>query len=150
MTDREMKKLSRTQLFEMLLAQSREVTQLREELARTQTQLESRKIQVAESGSLAEAALKLSGVFDAAQAAADQYLQNIVALSESTRERCLEMEAQTQLKCEKMIQSAQEESGIFWDSIREKIRDPFLDNESWQDILRILDEKPGDPDKVRR
>ena len=29
------------------------------------------------SGSIAEAALKLSGIFEAAQAAADQYLENI-------------------------------------------------------------------------
>ena len=138
MTDREMKKLSRTQLLEMLLVQSREVSQLREELSRMQTQLDSRKIQVSESGNLAEASLKLSGIFEAAQTAADQYLQNVVALSEATRERCLEMEAQTQRKCEEMIRTAQEESAVFWDSVREKIRDPFLDNESWQYILRIL------------
>lgn len=150
MTDRELKKLSRTQLLEMLLAQSREVTRLREELAQAQVQLSSRQIQVTESGNLAEAALKLSGVFEAAQTAADQYLQNITALSESTRQRCLAMETETRQKCEEMTRAAEAASARFWDSIREKIRDPFLDNESWQDILRILDQQPGDPDKVRK
>ena len=150
MTDREMKKLSRSQLLEMLLIQSREVTQLRQELEQARTLLGSRQIQIEESGSIAEAALKLSGVFDAAQAAADQYIQNIRELSESTRERCRLLEEQTKQDCQEMVRAAQEEAGAYWDAVREKIRDPFLDNESWQEILQILDGKPGDPGKVRK
>ena len=36
-----------------------------------------RKIKLREAGSIAEAALRLNGIFEAAQAAADQYLENI-------------------------------------------------------------------------
>ena len=77
MTDKELKKLSRAELLEMLLAQSKEKQRLEEELAEARKKLEDREIRIAESGSLAEAALKLNGVFEAAQAAADQYLENI-------------------------------------------------------------------------
>lgn len=150
MTDREIKKLSRAQLLEMLLVQSREVTRLRDELSKAQAQLDKRQVQIEESGNIAEAALRLSGVFEAAQAAADHYVQNISALADSTRERCHQMEEQTQRKCDEMTRAAQAEAGAFWDEVREKIRDPFLDSESWQNILRILDEKPGDRSKVRK
>ena len=48
-----------------------------EELAEAKEQLENRRIQIENSGSIAEAALKLNGIFEAAQAAANQYLENL-------------------------------------------------------------------------
>ena len=44
MTDRELKKLSRGELLEMLLAQSREKQRLEEELAEARKKLEEREI----------------------------------------------------------------------------------------------------------
>lgn len=54
-----------------------EVQQLQQQLQDTQQQLESRHIDLVEAGSIAEAALRLNGVFEAAQAACDQYVENI-------------------------------------------------------------------------
>ena len=42
----------------------------------------SRRIELEEAGSIAEASLRLNGVFEAAQKAADQYLENLRRLSE--------------------------------------------------------------------
>ena len=150
MPARERKKLSRSQLLEMLLTQAQEVKQLRADLELAQIKLESRQIQMTESGNIAEAALKLSGVFESAQSAADQYLQNISALSERTLENCQKMEEQTRQKSDEMVSTAEKDAAAFWDAIREKIRDPYLDNASWQEILQILDTKPGDRSKVRK
>ncbi len=50
------------------------IHQLREEMAQLRV---SRRIELEKSGSIAEAALKINGVFEAAQRAADQYLGNI-------------------------------------------------------------------------
>lgn len=77
MTDKELKKLNRAQLLEMLLAETEENERLRKELKETKDKLEDKKIKIQESGSLAEAALKLNEVFEAADAAAKQYLENI-------------------------------------------------------------------------
>lgn len=77
MTDRELRKLSRKDLLELLLAQSREVDALKDELERTKAALSDRQIHIEKAGSIAEAALRLNGVFEAAQAAADQYLENV-------------------------------------------------------------------------
>lgn len=150
MTDRELKKLSRTQLLEMLLAQSREVAKLRGELQNAQQALENRKIQMEEAGNIAVAALKMNGVFEAAQAAAEQYLQSVSEMMEDTQEHCRLMEEQTRQKCEEMTQAAKTEAASYWDIIREKIRDPFLENESWQEILAILEEKPSNFSKVEQ
>ena len=77
MTDKELKKLSRYELLEMLLEQSKEVQRLKEELEKANALLEERQILIHNAGSIAQAALKLNGVFEAAQKAADQYLENI-------------------------------------------------------------------------
>lgn len=150
MKDHDLRKLSRAQLLEMLLAQSKEVARLQEELQQAQLQLEDRRIRLSEAGNIAEAALQISGVFSAAQAAAEEYLASVSESVSATRENCRIMEAQTRQTCEQMIRDAQRESAAIWDSVREKIREPYLEWESWKQVMDILDSKPGDQNKVRK
>ena len=77
MTSKELRKLSRKELIEVLLAQTREMEQLKAELNSKNELLEKREINIRESGSIAEAALRLSGIFEDAQKAADTYLTEI-------------------------------------------------------------------------
>ena len=77
MTSKELRKLSRRELIEVLLAQTREMEQLKAELNSKNELLEKREINIRESGSIAEAALRLSGIFEDAQKAADTYLAEI-------------------------------------------------------------------------
>lgn len=72
-----LKKLKRDELLELLLEQTKRAEALEEQLRLKDEQLKNKEIAVSEAGSLAEAALRLNGVFEAAQQAADQYLQNI-------------------------------------------------------------------------
>lgn len=81
-TDRELRKLSRADLLELLLAESRENEMLRTQLKEAQEKLASREIELQNAGSIAEAALRLNGVFEAAEQAAQQYLENIRRISE--------------------------------------------------------------------
>ena len=50
-----------------------------------ESERESRKIELEEAGSIAMAALRLNGVFEAAQAAADQYIYNVKMLCDEGR-----------------------------------------------------------------
>lgn len=94
MTEKELRRLSRMDLLEMLLEQSKEVEQLRAELETVKKQLEDRRIMEQEAGSIAEAALRLNKVFEAAQQAADQYLENIRIRSEISQNGETENEAE--------------------------------------------------------
>ena len=73
MTSKELKRLRRTDLMEMLLELSKENVELRRQLDEANAKLADRQIQVENAGSLAEAALQLNGIFAAAQAACEQY-----------------------------------------------------------------------------
>ncbi|MCC8015073.1 MAG: hypothetical protein LIO87_07740, partial [Eubacterium sp.] len=72
-----LKKLKRQELLELLLEQTKRAEALEEELKKKNEELENKKIALEESGSIAEAALRLNSVFEAAEKAAEQYLQNI-------------------------------------------------------------------------
>ena len=77
MTEKELLKLKKSELLEIMLAQSKEIDKLRAKLAKVQAQLAEREIAIKESGSIAEASLKLNKVFEEAQRAADQYVENV-------------------------------------------------------------------------
>lgn len=80
MKTKDLKHLRRDELLQLLIQQKKENEQLREELAQAQKQLEERQLVLEEAGSIAEAALRLNGVFQAAQEAASQYLESVEAL----------------------------------------------------------------------
>lgn len=82
MTDRELRKLSRAELLELLLEETRENEKLRAQVEEMEEQLKDRRILLGQAGSIAEAALRLNGVFEAAEAAAQQYLENVRRLAE--------------------------------------------------------------------
>lgn len=88
MTERELKKLSRSDLLELLLIQTKENELLKKKLLETEKALEERQLRLVSVGTLAEAMLEVNHVMEAAQAAADQYLENIVVMEKETKERC--------------------------------------------------------------
>ena len=128
MNEKELKRLNRKQLLELLLIQIERADDLERRLEEAQEKIKSRELAQMHAGSLAEAALQLSGVFEAAQASCEQYTENVRALvarqekmcrqrnEESIRKsaemvqeaemRCAEMEAKTKAKCDAMLKKA--------------------------------------------
>lgn len=103
MTDQELRKLSRKDLLELLIAQRRERDALKAELEEARTALQDRRICIENAGSIAEAALQLNNVFEAAQAAAEQYLENI--------RRCSEQAEFCERKCSQKVQVSEKKDG---------------------------------------
>lgn len=136
MTEKEMKKLSRADLLELLLQARRENDQLQSEVERLKKRLTDRSIAIQNAGSIAEASLQLSGIFEAAQEAAEQYLENIRTLSgrqkkiceqmeAKTLAKCNALEAETKKRCEKMVQKANEESTASWRNFSENMEELY-------------------------
>ncbi len=127
LNDKQIQRLKRGELLEILIESSREneklrgqVDSLNSEIAGLNGKLSDRKIRLEKAGNLAEAALALNGVFDVAQAAAQQYLDNLRDLCEREEENCIKKEKQvealverlledTNKKCSDMTKAAEEE-----------------------------------------
>ena len=76
MNNKELRKLNRRELLEILLEQARRIEALEVEIEKEKLKVDSKKISVDETGTLAEASLKLSGVFKAADDAFELYMKN--------------------------------------------------------------------------
>lgn len=84
MTEKELRRLSRRELLEMLITRTIENERLTEELQQARKELSDRELIQDRAGSMAEAALQLNGVFEAADRAARQYLENIRRMAEES------------------------------------------------------------------
>ncbi len=107
MTEKELKKLNRKQLLELLLKQTERADVLQERLDEAEKKLSDKTLAEAEAGSIAEAALKLNGIFEAADAAAAQYLKNIKMLSKNQNLLLERREAKSRSKARAMIAEAE-------------------------------------------
>lgn len=110
MTSGELKNLSRGELLEMLIAQVEENEALRVKLQEAEREIQSRYIKVNDAGNIAEAALQLNGVFQAAEAAAEQYLENIRTRNELHEKVCRKEEEEAKAKAAAIVAEAEEYS----------------------------------------
>ncbi len=109
MTDKELRKLSRSELLELLLAQGRENAGLQARVSELEVQLESKRIEIGHAGSIAEAALQLNDVIGATQRAADQYMENTRRVCDEQRAKC-EQDVQARYdECDRESRRSQEE-----------------------------------------
>lgn len=76
MTEKELKKLNRYQLLELLVMQTERADKLQKKVEELEQKLEERELTMSQLGSIAEAAVQVSGILEAAQKAADLYLES--------------------------------------------------------------------------
>ena len=135
-----------------------ETAHLREELEQARKSLEKREIALNEAGSIAVAALQINGVFEAAQAASQQYIENIRSLSDrqaaicaqrdienrveverklkEAEEKCAAMEYASKRKCEAMEQEAKQKSEAYWTEVSRRLQSFY---ENHRELKRLLD-----------
>ena len=110
MTDHEFRRLTREDLIEIIYELQKNVQQLEAENEQLKARLSEKQLKIENAGSIAEAALALNGVFGAAQAAADQYLEQVQAANEKTQQLCDRLLADAQRKANAIVAQAQQEA----------------------------------------
>ena len=103
MTEKELKKLNRYQLLELLIIQTERADKLQKALEEAEQRLNNQEIEISTLGSIAEASLHLKGVFGAAQDAADMYIN-------AAKERAAAIEEEAHKKGAAIIVQALEEA----------------------------------------
>ena len=77
MTEIDLAKMKKKDLLEIMLAQSKEIDRLREQVADLEAKLANREFEFSRIGSIAEASLAVTNIFTEAEEAAKIYLENI-------------------------------------------------------------------------
>lgn len=106
MTEKELKHLSRAELLELLLLQTKETERLMKKLEKADRMLSDRYLQVEKAGDLAHAVLEVNGIMEAAQAAAQQYLDNIIRMERETAQQCEKMLCDAREEAQKILREA--------------------------------------------
>lgn len=110
MTDKELQKLKRPELLEIMLGLQNELDKEREENEVLRSKISEKNIALEKSGSIAEAALEINGVFDAAQKAADVYLDNVKKMHIDEEKHYNEAIAKANAEAESILINAKKEA----------------------------------------
>ena len=81
MNEKELRKISRKELLELLLEQANRIVDLEKELANAKAKLEDKRIMLNEAGNLAEASLKITDLFQKTMETCKIYSDNIEELN---------------------------------------------------------------------
>lgn len=142
MTVKELQRLNRHELLEMLIAQTEKIEHLQHQLEAAESELRSKRITIENAGSIAEASLQLNGVFEAAQNAAEEYLENIKRMSEQQDAVLQKLQADAQKHAAAIIAEAdaysvktRTEADDYWQQVSDKAQALLRDQESLRQLI---------------
>lgn len=118
MEDKALRKLSRSDLLEIMVSVSKENEALQIENDQLKQALVDRQLKIEKAGSFAQAAIELNGVVEATQKAADQYLYNVQQLAGQIREQIRAEILNAQQEAEAIRQKAQQEAQLIIENAR--------------------------------
>ena len=101
MISKELKKLSRRELVDIIYQLKKNEEQLQEKIATLEEELQDKRIKLSVAGSIAEATVDITNIFHTAQRTADLYLHEIAC-----------MKADTERECAKMLEKARIEADL--------------------------------------
>ena len=107
MADRELRRMHRAELIEIIYALKQSEDQLKAQNAALTAQLQDRQLRLEKAGSIAQAALELNNVFAAAQAAADDYLHSVQASLADTDAAAANTLSQARSEARRILEQAQ-------------------------------------------
>lgn len=151
MTDKELRKLRRDDLLQILINQQRQIDEMKASLESAEEKLSQRTIAIQQAGSIAEAAMKLNGVFEAAQASADQYMEQVQTRAEELRAGA-EAEAQrAKSTADDLLRSARSEADRILGQAREESERIKAEAQKLLDEARIrTGQEPPSIDQLRK
>ena len=115
MVSKELKKLSRRELVDIIYQLKKNEQLLQDEIASLREALQDRRIHLSTAGSIAEAAISITNVFSSAQAAADLYLQEIICMKQETEIECAKMIDEAKQQAAEIIAEGEKQRAILSD-----------------------------------
>lgn len=143
MTEKELQRLNRREILEILITQMEKNEHLQQQLDEALAKLSSKQIVIQNAGSIADASLQLNGVFESAQAAAEQYLENIKRINDQQEQMAQKLQADAQKQAAAIIAEADaysvkthKEADDYWQQVSDKIRSVLQQQEGLRQLLQ--------------
>ena len=110
MISKELRKLSRRELVDVIYQLKKNEQQMQEQINALEEELKDKRIKISTAGSIADAAVGISNVFSAAQLSANLYLQEIAYLKEDTEKECARLIEEANKKAQQIIEDSKKQS----------------------------------------
>ena len=117
MISKEMRKLSRRELVDVIYQLKLNEERLQEEIAALQEKVDEKRIRVSVAGSVAEAAMDITQIFATAQTTADLYLQEIACRKAEAEAECAKLLEETRIEAQKFLVQAQQKAAEMTNSL---------------------------------
>ena len=112
MVSKELKKLSRRELVDIIYQMKKNEQLLQDELTSLQKEIQERRIHLSTAGSIAEAAVSITNVFSSAQTAADLYLQEIACMKQEAEAECARIIEDAKQQAAEMIAESEKQNSL--------------------------------------
>ena len=154
MTDKELKRLGRAELIDIIYELQKQSDEKDAQMEKMQTVIDERTLRISKAGSIAEAAISVNGVFEAAQAAADQYLASIreAEAEQASKQEEAERQQQKILKeanrqaeetilmakgqAQSIVEKAEAQAAKKWEAFERRANELIQAHEELQVLLR--------------
>ena len=132
MSSKELKKLNRRELVDVIYQLKMNDEQQRERIAALEAELEDRRIHLSTAGSIAAAAMELTDIFSAAQTTADIYLREIASMKEEAAKECEKMIEEANKKVEAIMADGKKQ----YDALMERYRIVYNKRQQLRDEIK--------------
>ncbi len=126
MTEQELKRLSRKDLIEVIYTMRKREMDLELQLKQAEQKLNEKRIVIENAGSIAEAALALNGIFEAAQAAADSYLLSLKLANADIGKKLIQAQEQSR----QILEAAEKEAAARIQAAKEQVQNSKAEDEA--------------------
>lgn len=110
MTDKEFKRLSRSQLIDIIYQFQLKQEELTAENNQLKEELADKRIRIRQAGNIAEASLAIHNVMQSAQDAAQAYLDEIRTMRDETDEKCRRLLERAQKEADAIVARAKKDA----------------------------------------
>lgn len=118
MISKELKKLNRRELVDIIYQLKKNEQEMQEEIESLKNQLEDKRIRLSSAGSIAEAAISVTNMFSTAQMTADLYLREIAIMKEDTQKECEKKINEAEKKVKDILASGEKKYDLLKDAYK--------------------------------
>ena len=132
MENKDLKKLSRRELVDIIYQLKKNEEKLQAEMASLTQEVLEKRVKMSEAGSIAEATVSLTNIFGVAQQTADIYLKEICTMKHDAKNECEKMIADAKAQVESTYAEGKKKLDVLagqyqddyakWQKLRDEIR----------------------------
>lgn len=137
MINKELKRLSRRELVDIIYQLKKNEQEMQEEIASLKNELQDKRIRISTAGSIADAAMSVTNVFSTAQMTAELYLREISCMREETEKEC----AQKIEEAEKKVRGILTDGENKFDTLKAAYKREYVKWQQLQSEVATLEER---------